>query len=178
MMYPEQVRALGSDIVLGNTYHLMLRPGAERVARLGGLHEFMRWPHPILTDSGGFQVMSLAALRKIDEDGVSFRSHIDGSDHRLTPERSIEIQRLLNSDIVMQLDECLKLPAEPADVKRAMLLLAGLGGALQGGVRGSIGKGAFWHRPGGRCPCPQAAVRCGACRDRLRRLRGRRSGGG
>ena len=121
-MYPDQVRALGADIVLGNTYHLMLRPGAERVARLGGLHAFMRWPYPILTDSGGFQVMSLASLRKLDADGVSFRSHIDGSEHRLTPERSIEIQRLLGSDIVMQLDECLKLPAEPAEVERAMLL--------------------------------------------------------
>jgi queuine tRNA-ribosyltransferase len=121
-MYPEQVRALGADIVLGNTYHLMLRPGAERVARLGGLHEFMRWPHPILTDSGGFQVMSLAQLRKLDTDGVTFRSHIDGSEHRLTPERSIEIQRLLGSDIVMQLDECLALPAEPAAIERAMRL--------------------------------------------------------
>jgi queuine tRNA-ribosyltransferase len=121
-MYPEQVRDLGADIVLGNTYHLMLRPGAERVARLGGLHRFMNWPHPILTDSGGFQVMSLAQLRKIDADGVSFRSHIDGSEHRLTPERSIEIQLLLDSDIVMQLDECLKLPAELAEVERAMLL--------------------------------------------------------
>ncbi|MDQ3560982.1 MAG: tRNA guanosine(34) transglycosylase Tgt, partial [Pseudomonadota bacterium] len=121
-MYPEQVRALGADIVLGNTYHLMLRPGAERVARLGGLHEFMRWPHPILTDSGGFQVMSLARLRTIDADGVTFRSHIDGSSHRLTPERSIEIQRLLGADIVMQLDECIALPAESAEVERAMLL--------------------------------------------------------
>ncbi len=121
-MYPEQVRALGADIVLANTYHLMLRPGAERVARLGGLHEFMRWPYPILTDSGGFQVMSLANLRKVDADGVSFRSHIDGSEHRLTPERSIEIQRLLDSDIVMQLDECLALPAEPPEVERAMRL--------------------------------------------------------
>ncbi len=121
-MYPEQVRALGADIVLGNTYHLMLRPGAERVARLGGLHRFMRWPHPILTDSGGFQVMSLAQLRNLDADGVTFRSHIDGSEHRLTPERSIEIQRLLGSDIVMQLDECIALPAEAAAVERAMLL--------------------------------------------------------
>jgi queuine tRNA-ribosyltransferase len=121
-MYPEQVRGLGADIVLANTYHLMLRPGAERVARLGGLHDFMRWPYPILTDSGGFQVMSLASLRKVDADGVSFRSHIDGSEHRLTPERSIEIQRLLDSDIVMQLDECLALPAEPAEVERAMRL--------------------------------------------------------
>jgi queuine tRNA-ribosyltransferase len=121
-MYPEQVRALGADIVLGNTYHLMLRPGAERIARLGGLHNFMGWPHPILTDSGGFQVMSLAPLRKIDTTGVTFRSHIDGSEHRLTPERSIEIQRLLGSDIVMQLDECIALPAEPAAAERAMRL--------------------------------------------------------
>ena len=121
-MYPEQVRGLGADIVLGNTYHLMLRPGAERIARLGGLHEFMRWPHPILTDSGGFQVMSLAQLRKLDADGVTFRSHLDGSAHRLTPERSIEIQLLLGSDIVMQLDECIALPAEPAAVERAMRL--------------------------------------------------------
>jgi queuine tRNA-ribosyltransferase len=121
-MYPEQVRGLGADIVLGNTYHLMLRPGAERVARLGGLHHFMRWPHPILTDSGGFQVMSLAKLRKLDPDGVTFRSHIDGSAHRLTPERSVEIQGLLGSDIVMQLDECIALPAEPAAIERAMRL--------------------------------------------------------
>src|SRR5215211_7641692 len=105
-MYMDQVRAAGADIVLGNTYHLMLRPGAERVARLGGLHDFARWPWPILTDSGGFQVMSLAQLRKLDDDAVTFRSHIDGSAHRITPERSIEIQRLLGSDIVMQLDEC------------------------------------------------------------------------
>jgi queuine tRNA-ribosyltransferase len=135
-MYPEQVRALGSDIVLGNTYHLMLRPGAERVARLGGLHEFMRWPHPILTDSGGFQVMSLAQLRKVDRDGVTFRSHLDGSEHRLTPERSIEIQRLLGSDIVMQLDECIALPAGPADIERAMLL------SLDWAERSKIGFGA------------------------------------
>ncbi len=121
-MYPEQVRALGADIVLGNTYHLMLRPGAERVARLGGLHEFMRWPYPVLTDSGGFQVMSLAKLRRIDADGVTFRSHLDGSEHRLTPERSIEIQRLLGSDIVMQLDECVALPAESDAIERAMEL--------------------------------------------------------
>ena len=121
-LYPEQVHDLGADIVLGNTYHLMLRPTAERVARLGGLHDFMRWPYPILTDSGGFQVMSLAQLRKLDSDGVTFRSHLDGSAHRLTPERSVEIQRLLGSDIVMQLDECIALPAEPAAVERAMQL--------------------------------------------------------
>ena len=105
-MKPEDVRATGADIILGNTYHLMLRPGAERVARLGGLHKFMNWPHPILTDSGGYQVMSLADLRKISEEGVSFRSHLDGSRHMLTPERSMEIQRSLGSDIVMAFDEC------------------------------------------------------------------------
>ncbi|MBB4001536.1 tRNA guanosine(34) transglycosylase Tgt [Aurantimonas endophytica] len=119
-MYLDQVRDLGCDIILGNVYHLMLRPGAERVARLGGLHEFARWPHPILTDSGGFQVMSLAALRKLDEKGVKFRSHLDGSEHALTPERSIEIQGLLDSDIQMQLDECIRLPAERAEIERAM----------------------------------------------------------
>jgi queuine tRNA-ribosyltransferase len=119
-MYPDQVRELGADIILGNVYHLMLRPGAARVARLGGLHEFARWPYPILTDSGGFQVMSLAALRKLDETGVVFRSHVDGSTHSLSPERSIEIQGLLDSDIQMQLDECVRLPAERAEVERAM----------------------------------------------------------
>jgi queuine tRNA-ribosyltransferase len=121
-MYPGQVRELGADIILGNTYHLMLRPGAERVARLGGLHEFARWPHPILTDSGGFQVMSLSALRQMSEKGVTFRSHIDGSTHEMTPERSIEIQGLLGSDIQMQLDECIRLPADRAEIRRAMEL--------------------------------------------------------
>jgi queuine tRNA-ribosyltransferase len=121
-MYPQQVRDLGADIVLGNTYHLMLRPGAERIARLGGLHHFMQWPHPILTDSGGFQVMSLSGLRKLNEQGVMFQSHIDGSKHHLTPERSVEIQNLLGSDIVMQLDECIKLPAPREEAERAMLL--------------------------------------------------------
>ena len=105
-MKPEAVRATGADIILGNTYHLMLRPGAERVAQLGGLHRFMNWPRPILTDSGGYQVMSLSELRKLTEEGVEFRSHIDGSKHMLTPERSMEIQRLLGSDIVMAFDEC------------------------------------------------------------------------
>ena len=121
-MYMDQVRELGADIILGNTYHLMLRPGAERVARLGGLHEFARWPGPILTDSGGFQVMSLAALRKLTEEGVSFKSHVDGEKHMLTPERSIEIQGLLDSDIQMQLDECIALPAERKEIERAMEL--------------------------------------------------------
>ena len=121
-MYPEQVRDLGADIVLGNTYHLMLRPGAERVARLGGLHRMMRWDGPILTDSGGFQVMSLSALRRLSEHGVVFQSHIDGSRHEMTPERSIEIQTLLGADIQMQLDECVRLPAPREEVEKAMRL--------------------------------------------------------
>jgi queuine tRNA-ribosyltransferase len=119
---PEQVKVTGAEIVLGNTYHLMLRPGAERVAELGGLHKFMNWDRPILTDSGGFQVMSLSPLRKLTENAVTFRSHIDGAMFELTPERSIEIQGLLGSDIVMQLDECLKLPAPRAEIERAMQL--------------------------------------------------------
>ena len=121
-LYPEQVRDAGADILLGNTYHLMLRPGAERVARLGGLHTFMRWDKPILTDSGGFQVMSLSKIRKITEEGALFQSHLDGSRHMLTPERAIEIQCLLGSDIQMQLDECIELPAERREVERAMEL--------------------------------------------------------
>ena len=121
-MYMDQVASAGSDIILGNTYHLMLRPGAERVARLGGLHEFSGWRGPILTDSGGFQVMSLAKLRKLTEKGVTFQSHVDGSRHELTPERSIEIQGLLGADIQMQLDECIALPAAEKDVERAMEL--------------------------------------------------------
>jgi queuine tRNA-ribosyltransferase len=116
------VRATGADVILGNVYHLMLRPGAERVAELGGLHAFSTWRHSILTDSGGFQVMSLAQLRKLDEEGVTFQSHVDGSRHRLTPERSVEIQGLLGSDIQMQLDECVRLPAERSEVERGMRL--------------------------------------------------------
>ena len=121
-MLPESVRATGADCLLGNTYHLMLRPGAERVARLGGLHRFMNWQRPILTDSGGFQVMSLAELRKLTEKGVAFRSHVDGSKHMLTPERSMEIQRLLASDIVMAFDECPALPAERDRIAESMRL--------------------------------------------------------
>jgi queuine tRNA-ribosyltransferase len=121
-LYPEQVKAAGADIILGNTYHLMLRPGAERIARLGGLHSFMRWDGPILTDSGGFQVMSLSKIRKITEEGAQFQSHIDGSRHMLSPERAIEIQCLLGSDIQMQFDECIELPAERREVERAMEL--------------------------------------------------------
>jgi len=121
-MFMDDVKATGADVILGNTYHLMLRPGAERVAALGGLHRFSTWGGTILTDSGGFQVMSLAKLRRMDEQGVTFQSHIDGSRHELTPERSIEIQGLLGSDIQMQLDECVRLPAEPEEVERGMRL--------------------------------------------------------
>ena len=121
----DQVRAAGADVILGNTYHLMLRPGAERIARLGGLHAFMRWEGPILTDSGGFQVMSLSQISKVTEDAVTFQSHIDGARHVLSPEHSIEIQAdLLGSDIVMQLDECVAWPAEPARAAEAMRLSA------------------------------------------------------
>ena len=121
-MLPGSVRETGADILLGNTYHLMLRPTAERIDRLGGLHKFMNWDRPILTDSGGFQVMSLAELRKLTEEGVTFRSHIDGSKHVLTPERSMEIQRLLGSDIVMCFDECPALPAPRDRVAESMRL--------------------------------------------------------
>jgi queuine tRNA-ribosyltransferase len=119
-MLPESVRATGADVVLGNTYHLMLRPGAERMARLGGLHRFMNWERPILTDSGGFQVMSLTDLRRLTEEGVTFRSHIDGATHHLSPETSMEIQRLLGSDIVMAFDECTPHPATAAVAAESM----------------------------------------------------------
>jgi queuine tRNA-ribosyltransferase len=119
---PEAVRATGADIVLANTYHLMLRPGAERIAALGGLHRFMNWPRAILTDSGGFQVMSLSQLRKVEDKGVTFRSHLDGAMVELSPERAIEVQHLLGSDIAMQLDECLQLPASQGELQRAMHL--------------------------------------------------------
>ena len=121
-MYPEAVAATGADIILGNTYHLMLRPGAERVAALGGLHKFMNWPGPILTDSGGYQVMSLAKLRKITEEGVAFQSHLDGEKHLLSPESSMEIQRLLDADIVMAFDECTPYPAAQEDARASMEL--------------------------------------------------------
>ncbi len=121
-MTAEAVRGTGAGIVLGNTYHLMLRPGAERVQALGGLHRFMDWPGPILTDSGGFQVMSLGALRRLDEDGVTFRSHLDGSAHRLTPERSVQIQHALDATITMCFDECTRLPASLETVAAAMRL--------------------------------------------------------
>ena len=148
-MYPDQVRALGADIVLGNTYHLMLRPGAERVAALGGLHRFMNWPHPILTDSGGFQVMSLAKLRKLSEAGVTFQSHIDGRRYELTPERSIEIQGLLNSNIQMQLDECVALPSTRSEIERAMQLSLRWGERSKAAFSGKRGHGIFGIVQGG-----------------------------
>lgn len=138
-MMPESVRATGADILLGNTYHLMLRPTAERIDRLGGLHKFMNWDRPILTDSGGFQVMSLAGLRKLTEKGVTFKSHIDGSRHELTPERSMEIQRLLGSDIIMCFDECPALPATDAEVSKSMQM------SMRWAARS---KDAFGDRPG------------------------------
>ncbi|TBX28133.1 tRNA guanosine(34) transglycosylase Tgt [Nioella sediminis] len=138
-MMPESVAATGADILLGNTYHLMLRPTAERIDRLGGLHRFMNWDKPILTDSGGFQVMSLADLRKLTEEGVSFRSHVDGSRHMLTPERSMEIQRLLGSDIVMCFDECPALPADRARIAESMRL------SMRWAARS---RDAFGDRPG------------------------------
>ena len=138
-MMPESVRATGADILLGNTYHLMLRPTAERIAALGGLHRFMNWDRPILTDSGGFQVMSLASLRKLTEEGVTFKSHIDGSRHTLTPERSMEIQKLLGSDIVMCFDECPALPASRDRIAESMRL------SMRWAARS---KSAFGDRPG------------------------------
>jgi queuine tRNA-ribosyltransferase len=151
-MFPEDVAATGADIILGNTYHLMLRPGAERVARLGGLHKFMHWEKPILTDSGGYQVMSLAKLRKISEQGVTFQSHLDGATIELTPERAIKVQCLLGSDIQMVLDECTPFPATHEEAKRSLDLsmrwaerskaafetMSAPGQALFGIVQGSI----------------------------------------
>lgn len=153
-MTPEAVRETGAQIILGNTYHLMLRPTAERVAKLGGLHKFMNWPGPILTDSGGFQVMSLSQLNKVTEQGVAFQSHIDGARYELSPERSIEIQHLLDATITMQLDECVKLPADEKRVTEAMQLSLrwaerskaafrerdgyGLFGIVQGGTNGAL----------------------------------------
>ena len=138
-MLPENVAQTGAEIILGNTYHLMLRPGAERIAKLGGLHKFMNWSGPILTDSGGYQVMSLSELRKLDENGVTFRSHIDGSYHTLTPERSIEVQHLLGADVTMCFDECPPFPCEKDDVARATNL------SMRWAKRS---KDAFTPRPG------------------------------
>src|ERR1700756_2161297 len=153
-MRPEDVATTGAEIILGNTYHLMLRPGAERIAALGGLHSFMNWPKSILTDSGGFQVMSLAQLREIDEQGVTFRSHLDGTRIEISPERSVEIQRLLGADIAMAFDECTPFPAEREAVEASMELSMrwaersrrafverpghGIFGIVQGGVHADL----------------------------------------
>ncbi len=179
-LLPEAVRATGADILLGNTYHLMLRPGAERVAALGGLHRFMNWPHAILTDSGGFQVMSLSQLRKIDERCVTFRSHLDGALVELSPERAVEIQGLLGSDIAMQLDECLKLPATRGEIERAMTLSLrwaerskrAFESAAASGRARPVRHRAGWRRSGA------ASGECArARRYRISRLRHRRTGG-
>jgi queuine tRNA-ribosyltransferase len=148
-MYPQEVEALGADIVLGNTYHLMLAPGAERIAKLGGLHEFMQWRKPILTDSGGFQVMSLAKLRKLDERGVVFQSHVDGSRHELSPERSMEVQALLGSDIQMQFDECVRLPCSYEEAERAMRLSLRWAERSRRAFKGQPGQAAFGIVQGG-----------------------------
>jgi len=148
-MLPESVASTGAQIILGNTYHLMLRPGAERVAELGGLHLFMNWPAPILTDSGGYQVMSLASLREIDETGVAFRSHLDGSRHVLTPERSIEIQDLLDADIAMAFDECTKFPATREETAASMALSMRWAARSRLSFRARPGYGVFGIVQGG-----------------------------
>ena len=155
-LYLDQVREAGTDIILGNTYHLMLRPGAERVAELGGLHRFIGWEHPILTDSGGFQIMSLANIRKIGEQGAVFQSHIDGSRHELSPERAMDIQRLLGSDIQMQLDQCLDYPHTEKAAEKAMQL------SLRWAERS---RRAFGNQPGRGC----FGIVQGGIEERLRR---------
>ena len=160
-MTPEGVAASGARILLGNTYHLMLRPGAERIAALGGLHRFMSWPHAILTDSGGFQVMSLAALRTISEDGVAFRSHLDGSKHLLTPERSVEIQHLLGADITMAFDECTPFPAERNAVAASMELSMRWAGRSRRAFVDRPGHGIFGIVQGGvHADLRQASAEC------------------
>ena len=177
-MHWREVRDAGADIVLGNTYHLMLRPGAERIAALGGLQTFTGWNGPMLTDSGGFQVMSLAQLRKLSERAVTFRSHIDGTSYELSPERSIEVQRLLGSDIAMQLDECVRLPAERSDIERAMQLSLRWGERSKRAFESApSGTHAVRHRAGRRRPRAAAGQRARNGRYRLSRLRHRRPGG-
>ena len=177
-----EVREAGADIVLANTYHLMLRPGAERIASLGGLHKFTNWPHPILTDSGGFQVMSLSELRKVTEDAVTFRSHIDGAMVELSPERAIEIQALLGSDISMQLDECIRLPAERADIERAMRLSLRWAERCKRAFAGAPGRALFGIVQGGDVADLRDRKRAragghGVSRLRHRRACGRRAAG-
>ena len=177
-VHHDDVRASGADIMLGNTYHLMLRPTAERVAALGGLHTFMRWPYPILTDSGGFQVMSLSSLRKVTEQGVTFRSHLDGAMVELSPERAMEVQILLGSDIAMQLDECVRLPAERGEIERAMQLSLRWAERCEARFRESCS----WQRAVRHCARRRRSgaarrKRSRAGRYRFRWLRGRRARG-
>ena len=166
-MTAEGVAASGARIVLGNTYHLMLRPGAERIAALGGLHHFMNWPYAILTDLGGFQVMSLAKLRKIGEDGVTFRSHLDGSAHLLTPERSIEIQHLLGADVTMALDECTPYPSPPDVVEKSMELSLRWAERSRRAFAERAGPRHLRHRPGRGAPRSAAALGGSPRRDRV-----------
>ena len=175
-MIPDAVAATGARIVLGNTYHLMLRPGAERIASFGGLHRFMNWPHAILTDSGGFQVMSLAALRKITEEGVAFRSHLDGSRHLLTPERSVEVQRLLGADITMAFDECTPFPAERAQVEASMELSMRWAARSHAALSTAPRIRDFRNRTGRRASRSARPISVASRRGGLRRLCDRRAG--
>ncbi len=177
-MTADQVRATGAALILGNTYHLMLRPGAERVERLGGLHRFMDWPGPILTDSGGFQVMSLAALRTMDEDGVTFRSHLDGSAHRLTPESATEIQRKLDATITMAFDECTKFPATEDEVESSMERSMRWAARSRAAFVARPGYAQFGIVQGGRASGAAGAVGGGAAGDRVRGVCGGRARGG
>ncbi len=156
-MTPEAVAATGAEIVLGNTYHLMLRPGAERIASLGGLRRFMNWQGPVLTDSGGFQVMSLAKLRRIEEDGVTFQSHLDGSKHALTPERAVEIQHLLGATITMVLDECLCYPATEAETAASMQRTSRWAARSKAAFETRAGHGLFGIVQGGVFAAQRAA---------------------
>ena len=176
-MTADSVRATGARMVLGNTYHLMLRPGAERVGRLGGLHKLMDWQGPILTDSGGYQVMSLNELRQIDEGGVTFRSHLDGVKHRLTPERSIEIQRLLDADVTMCLDECTPFPATEEQAATSMRLSMRWAKRCRDAFVPREGYGLFGIVQGSTYPELRAETAARAGRDRLRGLCGRRPRG-
>jgi hypothetical protein len=178
-MTVDQVKDTGADIILGNTYHLMLRPTAERVKRLGGLHKFMRWDKPILTDSGGFQVMSLSGISKVTEEAVTFSSHIDGSKHVLSPERSMEIQAdLLGSDIVMQLDECVAWPAEEASGPARAWSCRPAGASARRRLRDARHPGPVRHPAGLDVQEPAPGVVRAPAGDRLRRLRPGRAGGG
>ena len=175
-MLPQSVREAGADVLLGNTYHLMLRPGADRIARLGGLHKFMGWECPILTDSGGFQVMSLSALRKVSEEGVSFRSHIDGHQEFLSPERAMAIQQMLESDIQMVLDECPPYPSSAAQIEASLNLSVRWAQRSKDAFGDQIGRACFGIVQGGGVPGAAAAERRTASGDWFRWLCDRGAG--